>query len=138
MKLYTVNPELVIDFEQLSSQKLLLLEIIGEGHELDELQGIINLIDEVQDQSSKQLGDCIVFEDTPRSTSTNDTLTVSSGPLQLTGNIDQLKEISHELETMSETAGCDLSKHLGDIMYMVDVNYQRFYHLNEDNYSIVH
>lgn len=54
-----------IDWALLRSQKLTLIQVIGVSPRgvAEDLQGILHLIDDVQDEAAQRLGDDIVFGD---------------------------------------------------------------------------
>lgn len=54
-----------IDWALLRSQKLTLIQVIGVSPPTvaEDLQGILHLIDDVQDEAAQRLGDDIVFGD---------------------------------------------------------------------------
>jgi len=57
-----VNIELNVDWDMLSNQKRALIEAINNSG-TDALEGILNLIDDIQDQAASQLGNDVVFKE---------------------------------------------------------------------------
>ena len=52
------------------------------------------------------------------------------------GNINELKELSKELTEISKESGTDLSKPLNDVCFSIDVDYQKYYDLVDENIDI--
>jgi len=57
-----VSIELNVDWDMLSNQKRALIEAINNSG-TDALEGILNLIDDIQDQAASQLGNDVVFKE---------------------------------------------------------------------------
>lgn len=53
-------------------------------------------------------------------------------------NINELKEFSNQINDMAKEAGQDLPKHLSDICFSIDADYQAFHGLHEDNWDMIH
>ena len=52
-------------------------------------------------------------------------------------NINEAKELAEQLGELSKEAGMDLPKHLNDFCFAIDVDYQNYYDLDEDDWSVV-
>ena len=53
-------------------------------------------------------------------------------------SINELRELSEQLEEMVKESGMDLPKHLNDACFSINADYQKHHDLNEDNWDLVH
>lgn len=53
-------------------------------------------------------------------------------------NINELKEFSEHLGELAKESGMDISKHLNDVCFAIDVDYQNFHDLDDDEWGMVH
>jgi len=53
-------------------------------------------------------------------------------------SINELKELAEQLRGMAKESGMDLPKHLNDVIFSIDVDYQRHHSLGKDNWDIAH
>ena len=60
------------------------------------------------------------------------------GNLTLSGNLNELKELSEEIGNLAKESGNDLSKSLNDGLFSIDAEYQAYHELDQDNWDIVH
>ena len=61
------------------------------------------------------------------------------GTIEIQGtNINDLKEFAELMYELAGESGMDLPKHLNDVCFGIEWDYQRFYNLDENNWDIVH
>lgn len=61
------------------------------------------------------------------------------GNIKIEGDsIDELKELSETLGELAKESGRDLPKHLNDACFAIDVDYQHYHDLPEDEWGMVH
>jgi hypothetical protein len=58
--------------------------------------------------------------------------------VEISGPINQLKEWADEINNLANESGNDISKHLHDTLFAIEVDYQNYHGLDEHNYDIVH
>lgn len=56
-------------------------------------------------------------------------------PFSFEGHIDDLKDLAEEIRTLANDSGSDLSKHLGDAVFQIEVAYQAWHDLDPDNWE---
>lgn len=64
-------------------------------------------------------------------------MTFWMGEIELKGHINKLKEWADELE-FCLGVGNEYSKRISDCKFAIEVAYQKYYDLNEDDWSTVH
>ena len=53
-------------------------------------------------------------------------------------NINDLKDFAEELGELAKASGTDLSKHLNDTCFAIDVDYQNYHNLDQDDWEKIH
>jgi len=58
--------------------------------------------------------------------------------IEISGNINQLKEWASEIAELAGGQASDLSKHLQDTVFAIEADYQSYHGLDEYNWDMVH
>lgn len=57
--------------------------------------------------------------------------------VKLAGNINDLKDIAVEIRKLATDAGADLSGNLHDALFQIEVEYQAYHDIDEDDFDVV-
>lgn len=53
-------------------------------------------------------------------------------------SINEAREMVEEIRNLADESSSDLSKHLSDFCFAVEVDYQKYHNLDPDNWGMAH